>query len=315
MGPVSAARVRRWLRDGRFDVLHIHEPIAPSLSFLALVLARGPIVATFHTSTARSRSLSAAGGVVQPFLEKISGRIAVSAAARQVQVEHLGGDAVEIPNGVAIAHFASALPLPGYPREGGTVGYIGRYDETRKGMPVLLDALALLAPRRPGLRLLVAGRGDAEELLAELPPALAGRVDLLGQVSEADKARMLRSLDVYCAPNLGGESFGVILLEAMAAGAPILASDLDAFRRVLDDGRAGTLFRTGDPAALAGGLAGLLDDPPRRDRLVAVGAEVVAAYDRPLVARQVLAVYEIVIAEKPVMVTPDTSASPGLVGE
>jgi phosphatidylinositol alpha-mannosyltransferase len=315
MGPVSAARVRRWLRDGRFDVLHIHEPIAPSLSFLALVLARGPIVATFHTSTARSRSLSAAGGVVQPFLEKISGRIAVSAAARQVQVEHLGGDAVEIPNGVAIAHFASAVPLPGYPREGGTVGYIGRYDETRKGMPVLLDALALLAPRLPGLRLLVAGRGDAEELLAELPPALAGRVDLLGQVSEVDKARMLRSVDVYCAPNLGGESFGVILLEAMAAGAPILASDLDAFRRVLDDGRAGTLFRTGDPAALAGGLAGLLDDRPRRDRLVAVGTEVVAAYDWPVVARQVLAVYEIVVAEKPVMVTPDTSASPGLVGE
>src|SRR4051794_38718495 len=119
LGPVSAARVRRWLRDGHFDVLHIHEPIAPSLSFLALVLARGPIVVTFHTSTQRSRSLSAAGGVVQPFLERVQGRIAVSAAARQVQVEHLGGDAVEIPNGVAVAQYATATPLPGYPREGG----------------------------------------------------------------------------------------------------------------------------------------------------------------------------------------------------
>ena len=120
-------------------------------------------------------------------------------------------------------------------------------------MPVLLDGLARLAPDRPELRLLVAGRGDADDLLSELPPALAGRVELLGQVSEADKARMLRSVDVYCAPNLGGESFGIILLEAMAAGAPILASDLDPFRRVLDDGRAGTLFRTGDPASLARG--------------------------------------------------------------
>ena len=313
MGPVAATRVRRWLRDGHFDVLHIHEPVAPSVSFLALVQARGPIVVTFHTSTQRSRWLSAAGGLVQPFLEKIRGRIAVSSAARQVQVEHLGGDAVEIPNGVAVAQYARATPLPGYPREGGTVGFVGRYDEPRKGMAVLLDALARIAPDRPGLRLLVAGRGDAEDLLGDLPPALAGRVDLLGQVSEADKARMLRSVDVYCAPNLGGESFGIILLEAMAAGTPILASDLDAFRRVLDDGRAGTLFPTGDPAALAGGLTALLDDPARRAELARIGREVVAPYDWRVVTRQVLAVYETVIAIEPVGVTPDTTVAPELV--
>jgi len=152
-------------------------------------------------------------------------------------------------------------------------------------------------------------------LRADLPPALAGRVDLLGQVSEADKARMLRSVDVYCAPNMGGESFGIILLEAMAAGTPILASDLDAFRRVLDDGRAGTLFPTGDPAALARCLGQLLDDPPRRARLAAVGSRVVAAYDWPVVTRQVLAVYETVIAAVPVVVTPDNSDAPDLVGE
>jgi phosphatidyl-myo-inositol alpha-mannosyltransferase len=306
-GPVSAARVRRWLRDGRFDVLHVHEPAAPSLSLLAIMLARGPIVATFHTSTSRSRSLSAAQGVLQPFLEKISGRIAVSAAARQVQVEHLGGDAVLIPNGVAVAQYAGVAPLPGYPREGGTVGFVGRYDEPRKGMAVLLDGLARLAPDRPGLRLLVAGRGDAERLLADLPPALAGRVDLLGLVSEADKARMLRSVDVYCAPNLGGESFGIILLEAMAAAAPILASDLEPFRLVLADGKAGTLFRTGDPAELARGLAGLLDDRGRREELAATGSEVVAGYDWPVVTRQVLTVYETVVAAVPITVTPDTS--------
>lgn len=315
LGPVAATRVRRWLRDGHFDVLHIHEPIAPSVSFLALVLARGPIVVTFHTSTQRSRSLSAAASAVQPFLERVQGRIAVSAAARQVQVEHLGGDAVEIPNGVAVARYARAEPLPGYPRTGGTVGFIGRYDEPRKGMALLLEALAALAADRPGLRLVVAGRGDAEDLLADLPPALAGRVDLLGQVSEEDKARLLRSVDVYCAPNLGGESFGIILLEAMAAAAPILASDLEAFRRVLDDGRAGTLFPTGDPVALARCLGGLLDDPDRRTRLAAVGTEVVEAYDWPVVTRQVLTVYETVIAAVPTAVTPDTSVPPFLVGD
>ena len=313
-GPVSAARARRWLREGRFDVLHLHEPSTLSLSLTVLMLARGPIVATWHSSMTRSRTLSAASGPLQPFLEKISGRIAVSAAARRLQVEHLGGDAVEIPNGVAVAHYATAEPLPGYPRPG-TVGFLGRYDEPRKGMPVLLDGLARLAPDRPELRLLIAGRGDADDLLSELPPVLAGRVELMGQVSEADKARMLRSIDVYCAPNLGGESFGIILLEAMAAGAPIVASDLDPFRRVLDDGRAGTLFRTGDPAALAKALAGLLDDPARRQRLVEIGAEVVAGYDWPVVAKQIVAVYETVVAADPVRVSPDTSASPDLLPE
>jgi phosphatidyl-myo-inositol alpha-mannosyltransferase len=313
-GPVSAARARRWLREGRFDVLHLHEPSTLSLSLTVLMLARGPIVATWHSSMTRSRTLSALSGPLQPFMEKISGRIAVSAAARRLQVEHLGGDAVEIPNGVAVAHYATAEPLPGYPRPG-TVGFLGRYDEPRKGMPVLLDGLARLAPARPELRLLVAGRGDAEDLLSELPPELAGRVELLGQVSEADKARMLRSVDVYCAPNLGGESFGIILLEAMAAGAPILASDLDPFRRVLDDGRAGTLFRTGDPGALARSLAGLLDDPARRQRLVGVGTDVVTAYDWPVVAKQIVAVYETVVAADPVRVSPDTSATPDLLGE
>ena len=313
-GPVSAARARRWLREGRFDVLHLHEPSTLSLSLTVLMLARGPIVATWHSSMTRSRTLSALSGPLQPFLEKISGRIAVSAAARRLQVEHLGGDAVEIPNGVAVDHYATAEPLPGYPRPG-TVGFLGRYDEPRKGMPVLLDGLARLAPDRPELRLLIAGRGDADGLLSELPPVLAGRVELMGQVSEADKARMLRSIDVYCAPNLGGESFGIILLEAMAAGAPIVASDLDPFRRVLDDGRAGTLFRTGDPAALAKALAGLLDDPARRQRLVEIGAEVVAGYDWPVVAKQIVAVYETVVAADPVRVSPDTSASPDLLPE
>ena len=313
-GPVSAARARRWLREGRFDVLHLHEPSTLSLSLTVLMLARGPIVATWHSSMTRSRTLSALSGPLQPFLEKISGRIAVSAAARRLQVEHLGGDAVEIPNGVAVDHYATAEPLPGYPRPG-TVGFLGRYDEPRKGMPVLLDGLARLAPDRPELRLLIAGRGDADDLLSELPPVLAGRVELMGQVSEADKARMLRSIDVYCAPNLGGESFGIILLEAMAAGAPIVASDLDPFRRVLDDGRAGTLFRTGDPAALAKALAGLLADPARRQRLVEIGAEVVAGYDWPVVAKQIVAVYETVVAADPVRVSPDTSASPDLLPE
>ncbi|GAB2462476.1 glycosyltransferase family 4 protein [Jatrophihabitans fulvus] len=295
-GLVSAARVRRWLKDGRFHVVHVHEPAPPSLSLLTCMIHEGPLVATFHVATARSRFLSMFDTVLQPFLEKISGKIAVSPAARQVIVEHLGGDAVVIPNGVAVDHFVDAEPLDGYPRDGGTIGFIGRYDEARKGMGVLIGALERLVGDRPGLRLLVAGRGDADDFRAELPASLAERVELLGQVSEADKARLLRSVDVYCAPNTGGESFGVILLEAMAARTAVVASDIPAFRRVLADGTAGRLFAVGDRDALATALAEVLDDAALRAELVAAGTAAVAPFDWSVIVADVLRVYELAIA-------------------
>jgi phosphatidylinositol alpha-mannosyltransferase len=296
-GLVSAARVRRWLRDGRFDVVHVHEPAPPSLSLLTCIIHDGPLVATFHIATLRSRFLSMFDTVLQPFLEKIAGRIAVSPAARKVLVEHLGGDAVVIPNGVAISHYATAEPFDGFPRPGApTIGFIGRYAEPRKGMDVLVDALDLLIPQWPGLRLLVAGRGDADDFFDGLPSAVAGRVDLLGQVSEADKARLLRSVDVYCAPNTGQESFGVILLEAMAARTAIVASDIDAFRRVLAGGAAGRQFPVGDAVGLAEALQEVLADPALRARLVAAGTDAVAPYDWSLIVADVLRVYDLAIA-------------------
>lgn len=295
-GPVAAARVLRWLREGHFDVLHVHEPQAPSLSLLACMLANGPIVATFHAARTRSKWLAAGQGVLQPFLERISGRIAVSDLARRLQVEHLGGDAVVIPNGVHVSFFAEAKPLDWPAHDGPTVGFLGRFDEPRKGLPVLLDALALLAPTHPDLRLLIAGRGDVEELTEDLPDAVRAQVTVLGELSEPEKAAMLASIDVYCAPNLGGESFGVILIEAMAAGAAIVASDLDAFRRVLADGAAGVLVAREDPRALADGLATLLGDADRRAGLVAQGTRLVAGYDWPAVAGRIVAVYETVVS-------------------
>ncbi|AIG76183.1 GDP-mannose-dependent alpha-(1-2)-phosphatidylinositol mannosyltransferase [Amycolatopsis japonica] len=298
-GPVSYARVRRWIRDGDFDVLHLHEPAAPSLSLLALKVADGPIVATFHTATTRSRTLAAFQPVLRPLLEKITARIAVSALARRVQVEHAGGDAVEVPNGVDVDFFSRALPLDGYPRAGGTVGFVGRYTEPRKGMGVLLEALRILLPEFEELRLLVVGRGDADQLRREAGPELAPHIDLLGQVDDETKARALRSVDVYCAPNTGGESFGMILTEAMAAGTPVLASGLDSFRRVLDDGKAGMLTETGDAAALADGLRELLGDPARRASLAAAAGERVAMFDWSVVTTQVLRVYETAIAADP----------------
>lgn len=293
-GPRAYSRVRRWIRQGRFDVLHLHEPVAPSLSMLALMIAAGPVVATFHTSNSRSRLLRLFQPALRPLLEKISGRIAVSEMARRVQLQHLDGDAVIIPNGVDVDFFAGAEPLAGYPRRGGTVGFIGRYDESRKGMPVLLRAMRQLIADRPDLELLVVGGGDVDDLRRRAGPEVFSRIRLLGRVDDRDKARMLRSVDVYCAPNLGGESFGIILTEAMSAGTPVVASDLLAFRKVLDGGRAGMLVPVGDSDALATGIATLLDDPEQARALADHGRQVVAGYHWDEVARTVVKVYETV---------------------
>ena len=292
-GPVTYQRVRKWLQDGQFDVVHLHEPNAPSLSMLALSLAEVPVVATFHTSTTKSLMLSTVQPVLQPLLEKINGKIAVSELARRWQIESLGSDAVEIPNGVRVGFFATAQPFEGYPRPGKTLLFLGRYDEPRKGMSVLVSALPSVLERHPDLEVMVVGRGDEDALRAELGP-LASHFRFLGQVSDEEKASALRSADVYCAPNLGGESFGIVLVEAMAAGTPVVASELDAFRRVLRDGRAGCLTALDDGDSLARGIDRVLTDREYRDELVAEASVAVLHYDWSVVSRQVLRVYEAV---------------------
>ena len=294
-GPLSVSKVRRWLRDGDFDVLHVHEPTVPSLPLLACWVAAGPIVATVHTAMPKSRILLASQPVLRTALEKIDGRIAVSEAARSTFVEHLGGDAVLIPNGVAVHRYRQARPLDGWPGDGGAIGFLGRMDESRKGLAVLLQAFELLAVDRPDLRLLIAGPGDAGEQRHKLPAPLRERAVFLDEVSEEDKVRVLHSVDVFCSPNTGGESFGIVTAEAMAAGVPIVASDIPAFRQVLRDGRAGELFAVGDPADLARKAARLLDDPARRAELSVAALDAVAEYDWSAVARSVLSVYETVV--------------------
>jgi phosphatidyl-myo-inositol alpha-mannosyltransferase len=293
--PAVHGRVRRWLADGNFDVLHLHEPNAPSLSMWALRVAEGPIVATFHTSTTKSLTLTVFQGVLRPWHEKIVGRIAVSDVARRWQMEALGSDAVEIPNGVDVNSLASAPLLDGYPRPGKTVLFLGRYDEPRKGMAVLLDALPKVVERFPDIQLLIVGRGDEDQLRGQAGEMIR-YIHFLGLVDDAAKASAMRSADVYCAPNIGGESFGIVLVEAMAAGTPVVASDLDAFRRVLRDGEVGTLVPVGDGAALADALIAVLENDVLRERYVAAGSETVGQYDWSVVARQIMQVYETVAA-------------------
>lgn len=292
-GPATHRKVKKWLVEGDFDVLHLHEPNAPSVSMLALMIAEGPIVATFHTSTTKSLTLSVFQGMLRPLNEKIVGRIAVSDLARRWQMEALGSDAVEIPNGVPVAEFASAPMLDGYPRPGRSVLFLGRFDEPRKGMSVLLGALPRLVAEFPDVEVLVVGRGDEQELATEAGDC-AANLRFLGAVDDATKASALRSVDLYCAPNTGGESFGIVLVEAMAAGTAVVASDLDAFRRVLDNGAAGRLVPVDDPDALATSLIELLGDDQARKRYVAAGARAVQRYDWSVVAGEIMRVYETV---------------------
>jgi phosphatidylinositol alpha-mannosyltransferase len=294
-GPVAAARARRWLREGGFDVLHLHEPATPSLSLLALWAATCPVVATYHSANDRSRALSASAAILRPSLEKINARIAVSEYSRGMQVSHIGGEPVIIPNGLFVDRFASAQARPDWCGTEATVAFVGRLGEPRKGFPVLARAFGQVAADRPGLRLLVVGGGDIDDARALLPGAVRDQVLFLGAADDVDKAAALRTADIYVAPNTGLESFGIILVEAMAAGATVLASDIPAFRRVLDDGAYGDLFRNEDSDDLARRLADLLDDRERRAALDDAAQTAVRRYDWSNVAGEVLRVYETVI--------------------
>ncbi|MEI6620991.1 MAG: glycosyltransferase family 4 protein [Actinomycetes bacterium] len=294
-GMVTAGRVRRWVKDGEFDVVHVHEPASPSLSMLACWVSDGPLVATWHSSQDRSRAMSVAYNLVQTAMEKISGRIAVSEKARQTLVKMIGGDAVLIPNGVTCKNFAVGGPLPGFPRQGGTILFLGRIDEPRKGLQVLLAAMPAILLDYPDLTLLVAGPGDTKDIQESLPEAVREHVQFLGLISEADKVSAFKSSDLYIAPNTGGESFGIVLLEAMASGTPVVASDIEAFAEVLEGGDAGVLFANEDSDALAERVVQVLGDAPERERLRVEGHRRALEFDWEKVSRDVERVYESVV--------------------
>lgn len=284
-------RVRDWIRSSDLDVMHVHEPVNPGISVLAIWAAKGPIVATWHSSMERSRVLSAGFFAAQTVMEKISGRIAVSELARGTLVDHIGGDAVLIPNGVNCRKYQEAEPLPGWPGDGGSIMFLGRIDEPRKGLPILLAALPAIAEQFPGVRVVVVGPGEVDAVRESLSPDLQQRITFLGLAPEPEKVSAYHSVDLYVAPNTGGESFGIVLLEAMASRTCVLASDLEAFARVLDRGRAGALFRNEDPADLAAKAIGLLGDPVRRQELADAGYDRAWLFDWTRVAQEVLDVY------------------------
>lgn len=292
-GLVAAARVREWLRKGGFDVVHLHEPGAPSLSLLAMWARTTPTVATFHTSNDSAILMRVAKPYIKPGMEVLDARIAVSPSADRTVREHLRLEATHIiPNGVDTRAFMAAVPRPvwqGTP-QAPTVGILGRMDEPRKGLDDFLEMIPAVRARVPGARFLVAGRYSGRTAAR----IRAAGAEAVGALDEAMKERFMASVDVYCAPNSGGESFGIVLVEAMAAGAAVVASDITAFRDVAATGGgelAAALYSVGDTADLARTVSGLLEDRQGRERLARRGQVVAALFDWDSVAPRVEATY------------------------
>jgi phosphatidylinositol alpha-mannosyltransferase len=268
-GPVAFARVRQWINQGNFDLLHLHEPAIPSLSLLACWAAEGPMVGTFHAASKKQRAIFAVGPILEPVIEKLSVRIAVSESARLTLTEHLETDAIVIPNGIFAEKFRNGSSRAEW--SGKTVGFIGRFEEPRKGLSVLLEALPIVARSIPDVRVLVAGPGESDGVMKEMDSQLRGRVSFLGRLSDEDKADFLSSVSLYAA---------------------VVASDIPAFASLLGDGMFGVLFESENAKDLAQKMIALLRDDEKRIELSLAGQAHAKIFDWDNIAEQIFSVYE-----------------------
>jgi phosphatidylinositol alpha-mannosyltransferase len=283
------------LKRERFDVIHHHEPLVPLLSMQILDRATCPNVATFHAFGGFSLSYWLGRPIGAHYLRKLDARIAVSSAARHFVSEYFPGDYRIIPNGVDVAFYSGARPFPEYRDGKVNILFVGRA-ERRKGAMYLLRAYAALKRIHPETRLILATAGPQ---LGEMRRFVRneGLEDVLfaGRVSDHDKARFLRTADIFCAPSTGQESFGIVLLEAMAAGRPIVASDIHGYKRVVQRSVTGLLVEPKDPDALCDALARLVTDPAMREQMGRAGAERATDFDWAHVTAQLVEVYEEVL--------------------
>jgi phosphatidylinositol alpha-mannosyltransferase len=247
-----------------------------------------PIVATFHSGAARSWMFDAAAPLLRRVARRLAVRIAVSEAAASFARRRLGGAYEIVPNGVDAARFEHAAPAD--LGSGTKLLFVGRLD-ARKGFPTAVEAFALLAEERPGLRLIVVGDGPDRAAVATLPASIRDRVSLLGTIPNVDLPPYLAACDVYLGPSVGGESFGVVLVEAMAAGLPVVASDIAGYSEVVRAGVDGLLVWPRDPASLAAAVARVLDEPGLAAGLIEAGHDRARSFDWGAVVTRIEEIY------------------------
>lgn len=287
-------QVKELLTREAYDVIHLHEPMMPALPLTVLRHSRTVNVGTFHAFGKTSLAYFYAKPMLRGFFRRLHGRIAVSGPAREFVARRFSSDYRVIPNGIDYARFATPrIPLPAYDDEALDVLFVGRL-EKRKGLTYLLRAWGLVRDAFPHARLLVVGAGGRRlEYYQQYADARGWReVVFAGHVSPDDLVRYYQTSDVFCAPSTGQESFGIVLLEAMAAGRPIVASRIPGYAEVVTDGREGLLVPPGDPPALAVALTRLLADAELRRALGTRGRQKAAAYDWSRIADEILAFYD-----------------------
>jgi phosphatidylinositol alpha-mannosyltransferase len=281
--PSAALRTIRALRDENFDVVHLHEPFAPGPTLTAMVLGRGPLVGTFHRS-GDSNWIRALRPLVMWGVSHLTIRVAVSEEARITAMGQMGGSYELLWNGIDIDQYQSGAS---WPTTGPTIMFLGRH-EPRKGLSVLIEAMSLLGP---DVRLWIASQGPETERLRSAT-ASDPRIEWLGPIDEEEKISRIRGCDVLCAPSLHGESFGVVLLEGLAAGTPVVASDLGGYRNVVTPGVNARLTPPGDWEALAKALQAALENGPETVEMVANGLERIRDFSMDSLASRYVEIYE-----------------------
>lgn len=289
-GPIAAAGVRRALREVAPDVVHLHEPLIPSLSLLALWNTTAPAIGTFHAAAGSSVGYRVARPVLHRAARKLRIRTAVSKAAQGLAETYFPGDFVITPNGIDLERFESATALH-MKDEPQSILFFSRL-ERRKGLDILIRAVSLLDD--PAVELVIAGSGPLERAARNLVTQLGVSARFVGRVEDEHVPGLYRSATAYCAPGVGGESFGIVLLEAMASGVPVVCSDLPGYREVAAG--AAELVRPGDPAALASALKNVLTDEAKRTRLAAASRTRAELYDWARLVRDVEHLYQAAVS-------------------
>jgi phosphatidylinositol alpha-mannosyltransferase len=284
--------LRAQLERGAFDVVHVHCPLSPSLPMLAIRSARQPVVGTFHSVSVSDRVFRVFRPILRPYYDRLDHVIAVSEPARAEVLRNFPGPISIVPNGVDLARFRRGVdPLPQFAGAIPNLLFVGRFDP-RKGLPELMLACAALRDEGLDFRLILVGDGrlrrSLERAARRFPP---GRVVFEGQVEHERLPRYYASADVFCTPARGSESFGLVLLEAMAQGVPIVATDIPGYRSVVTHEGEALLVPPRDPGALARALGSLLRDPARRERLGAAGLRTAARYGWDSIAERLEAIY------------------------
>ena len=292
LDPRARGQVIALFRDERFDVVHVHEPLMPLAPWFAVRHSPAPLVATFHVHREQGHLwYPKFRWLLNPMMRRIDVRLAVSDAAQRTVAQTFPGEYGIVPNGIDADRFRRPAPRPAELRDvSRCVLFVGRL-EPRKGVSHLIQAMAIVRQTAPGVALVIVGDGPDRPALEALAGAAQVTAIFTGRVSDDALPAFFQAADVVCSPALGGESFGIVLLEAMAASRPIVASRIDGYKELLANTECARLAKPGDPSALAGAIAGLMGDAAARIALGANGAAAAHQYDWALIGRRLESIY------------------------